>query len=153
VVLSRLRGADEGRSLRRVRAVVAPVNALEAEMQARTDAGLRGLTDVFRARLGEGEELDDLLPEAFAAVREAARRTLGKRHFDVQLMGGAALHWGYIAEMRTGEGKTLTATLAAYLDALTGKGVHVVSPSTTTWPGGTLSGWVPSTASWAWKSG
>src|SRR6266511_2927935 len=96
--------------------MVAPINALEAEMEARSDAELRELTDVFRQRLEDGEEdLDDLLPEAFATVREASRRILGKRHFDVQLVGGAALHWGQIAEMRTGEGKTLVATLPAYL--------------------------------------
>src|SRR6266498_2508211 len=108
--------------------MVAPINALEAEMEARSDAELRELTDVFRQRLEDGEEdLDDLLPEAFATVREASRRILGKRHFDVQLVGGAALHWGQIAEMRTGEGKTLVATLPAYLNALSGEGVHVVT--------------------------
>src|SRR6266511_1659012 len=108
--------------------MVAPINALEAEMEARSDAELRELTDVFRQRLEDGEEdLDDLLPEAFATVREASRRILGKRHFDVQLVGGAALHWGQIAEMRTGEGKTLVATLPAYLNALTGEGVHIIT--------------------------
>jgi preprotein translocase subunit SecA len=108
--------------------MVAPINALEAEMEARSDAELRELTDVFRRRLEDGEEdLDDLLPEAFAAVREASRRILGKRHFDVQLVGGASMHWGQIAEMRTGEGKTLAATLPAYLNALTGEGVHIVT--------------------------
>src|SRR5690606_6769497 len=85
------------------------------------------LTDEYKQRLKDGEELDDLLPEAFATVREAAKRTLGQRHFDVQLMGGAALQFGNIAEMKTGEGKTLTATLPVYLNALTGKGVHVVT--------------------------
>jgi len=108
--------------------MVAPINALEAEMEARSDAELRELSDVFRQRLEDGEEdLDDLLPEAFATVREASRRILGKRHFDVQLVGGAALHWGQIAEMRTGEGKTLVATLPAYLNALTGEGVHIIT--------------------------
>src|SRR6266536_668027 len=109
--------------------MVAPVNALEAEMQARSDTELRELTDVFRKRLDDDEEedLDDLLPEAFAAVREVSRRALGKRHFDVQLVGGVAMHWGHIAEMRTGEGKTLVATLPAYLNALTGDGVHIVT--------------------------
>jgi preprotein translocase subunit SecA len=127
VVLSKLLSVGSGKDLRRAQAVVAPINALEAEMEARSDAELRALTDVFRQRLGDGEDLDDLLPEAFATVREASRRILGKRHFDVQLMGGASLHWGHIAEMRTGEGKTLVATLPAYLNALTGEGVHIVT--------------------------
>src|SRR5690606_17787766 len=102
-------------------------NALEDSFQEFSDEELREETDRFRARLAAGETLDDLLPEAFAAVREAARRTLGQRHFDVQLMGGAALHLGNIAEMKSGEGKTLVATLPAYLNALEGKGVHVVT--------------------------
>ena len=88
---------------------------------------MRGLTDEFKARYADGESLDDLMPEAFATVREAARRTLGQRHYDVQIMGGAALHLGNIAEMRTGEGKTLVATLPSYLNALSGDGVHVVT--------------------------
>src|ERR1700754_2307198 len=92
-----------------------------------TDADLRAMTDEFRQRHEDGESLDDLLPEAFATVREAAKRTLGQRHFDVQLMGGAALHLGNIAEMKTGEGKTLVSTLPAYLNALSGKGVHVIT--------------------------
>ncbi len=128
MVLSKLLSVGSGRDLRRAQAMVAPINALEAEMEARSDAELRELTDVFRRRLEDGEEdLDDLLPEAFAAVREASRRILGKRHFDVQLVGGASMHWGQIAEMRTGEGKTLAATLPAYLNALTGEGVHIVT--------------------------
>src|SRR5690349_12327887 len=92
-----------------------------------SDEDLRGQTEHFRERLAEGETLDDLLPEAFATVREAAKRVIGQRHFDVQLMGGAALHLGNIAEMRTGEGKTLVATAPTYLNALEGKGVHVVT--------------------------
>ena len=92
-----------------------------------TDDELRGQTEIFRRRLAEGAKLDDLLPEAFATVREAAMRTLGQRHYDVQLIGGIALHRGEIAEMKTGEGKTLVATLAVYLNALPGKGVHVVT--------------------------
>jgi preprotein translocase subunit SecA len=127
VVLSKLLSFGEGRDLRRAQAMVAPINALEAEMQARSDAELRDLTEVFRKRLADGDELDDLLPEAFAAVREASRRTLGKRHFDMQLVGGVAMHWGHIAEMRTGEGKTLAATLPAYLNALTDQGVHIIT--------------------------
>jgi len=107
--------------------MVGPINELEDEMHARSDAELRELTEVFRKRLADDEDLDDLLPEAFAAVREASRRTLGKRHFDVQLVGGVAMHWGHIAEMKTGEGKTLAATLPAYLNALTGDGVHIVT--------------------------
>jgi preprotein translocase subunit SecA len=127
VVLSKLLSLGEGKDLRRAQAMVAPINALEGEMQARSDAELRELTDVFRKRLADDEDLDDLLPEAFAAVREASRRTLGKRHFDVQLVGGVAMHWGHIAEMKTGEGKTLAGTLPAYLNALTGEGVHIVT--------------------------
>jgi preprotein translocase subunit SecA len=128
VVLSKLLSVGSGRDLRRAQAMVAPINALEAEMEARSDVELRELTDQFRKRLEHGDEdLDDLLPEAFATVREASRRVLGKRHFDVQLAGGVALHWGHIAEMRTGEGKTLMATLPAYLNALAGEGVHIVT--------------------------
>ncbi len=106
---------------------VAKINALEAEFAALSDDDLRGKTAAFRARLEKGETLDSLLPEAFATVREGAKRTLGQRHFDVQLKGGMVLHSGKIAEMKTGEGKTLVATLAVYLNALTGKGVHVVT--------------------------
>ncbi len=127
MVLSKVLSFGEGKELRRCQAMVAPVNALEPEMQARSDAELRELTDVFRKRLVDGEDLDDLLPEAFAAVREASVRTLGKRHFDVQIVGGVAMHWGHIAEMKTGEGKTLVATLPSYLNALAGEGVHVVT--------------------------
>jgi preprotein translocase subunit SecA len=127
VVLSRVLSFGEGKDRRRCEAVVEPTNSFEDDMRARSDTELRELTDVFRKRLDTDETLDDLLPETFAAVREAARRVRGQRHFDVQLMGGAALHYGYIAEMRTGEGKTLTATLAAYLNALAGNGVHIVT--------------------------
>ena len=107
--------------------LVARVNDLELAFQALTDAQLRDKTSEFRQRIVSGVELDALLPEAFAAVREASRRTLGLRHFDVQLIGGMTLHEGKIAEMRTGEGKTLMATLPVYLNALPGKGVHVVT--------------------------
>jgi preprotein translocase subunit SecA len=113
--------------LRWCRDVVSQVNARAPETRAQTDDELRALTDSFRGRLSRGEPLDDLLPEAFAVVREAAARTLGQRHYDVQVMGGAVLHLGKIAEMRTGEGKTLTATLPAYLHALAGAGVHVMT--------------------------
>ena len=123
--------AGEGRILRKLSAISTQVNAIEDEFAAMTDEELRAMTDEFRKRLagedGKAETLDDLLPEAFATVREAAKRTLGQRHFDVQIMGGAALHLGNIAEMKTGEGKTLVATLPAYLNALTGEGVHVVT--------------------------
>ncbi|MGH3328511.1 MAG: preprotein translocase subunit SecA [Streptomycetales bacterium] len=119
--------AGEGKILRELHGIAAQVNAIEEDVHALTDAELRAQTDEFRQRLAEGESLDDLLPEAFATVREAARRTLGQRHFDVQIMGGAALHKGNIAEMKTGEGKTLVATLPCYLNALEDNGVHVVT--------------------------
>ncbi|MGW6357077.1 preprotein translocase subunit SecA [Streptomyces sp. NPDC055092] len=119
--------AGEGRILRKLQRVADQVNSVEEDFRALTDAELQALTAEFRQRQTDGESLDDLMPEAFAAVREAARRTLGMRHFDVQLMGGAALHLGNIAEMQTGEGKTLAATLPLYLNALAGKGVHLVT--------------------------
>ncbi|OIJ36439.1 preprotein translocase subunit SecA [Rothia kristinae] len=121
-----LRTGDK-RLLKKLRVYAEAINSLEEDFKAYTDAELRAETDAFKARLEDGEQLDRLLPEAFAAVREASARTLGQRHYDVQLMGGAALHLGNIAEMKTGEGKTLVATLPAYLNALTGKGVHVVT--------------------------
>ncbi len=123
----RMLRAGEGKILRKLSAIAAQVNSIEDDFTSMTDAELRAMTDEFRARLEDGQSLDDILPEAFATVREAARRTLGQRHFDVQMMGGAALHLGNIAEMKTGEGKTLVATAPAYLNALTGKGVHVVT--------------------------
>jgi preprotein translocase subunit SecA len=126
-VIDKILRAGEGKILRQLSAIAAQVNALEDEFRAMSDDELRGQTDEFRARLASGQSLDDLMPEAFATVREAARRILGQRHFDVQLMGGAALHLGNIAEMKTGEGKTLVATLPVYLNALTGEGVHVVT--------------------------
>jgi len=127
VVLDKILRAGEGRILRKLQSITGQVNDLEEDFVGLSDEELRGMTDEFRHRLGEGETLDDLLPEAFAAVREAARRTLGQRHFDVQIMGGAALHLGNIAEMKTGEGKTLVSTLPAYLNALSRKGVHIVT--------------------------
>ncbi len=126
-VLTKVLRAGEGKKVRRLAELVPLVNALEPEMEARTDAELRALTDVFRERLGNGENLEDLLVEAFAVVRETSWRVLGQRHFDVQLMGGMALHFGWIAEMKTGEGKTLVSTLPVYLNALGGNGVHVVT--------------------------
>jgi len=119
--------AGEGKILRKLESLAGQVNALEEHFVSLSDDDLRGMTDSFRARLAEGETLDDLLPEAFAVVREASKRTLGQRHYDVQLMGGAALHLANIAEMRTGEGKTLVSTLPAYLNALSGDGVHVIT--------------------------
>ncbi|GAB3592997.1 preprotein translocase subunit SecA [Angustibacter peucedani] len=119
--------AGEKRQVKKLVGLATQVNALEDDFARLSDAELREETDRFKARIADGESLDDLLPEAFATVREASRRTLGQRHFDVQLMGGAALHLGNIAEMRTGEGKTLVATAPAYLNALSGKGVHVVT--------------------------
>ncbi len=119
--------AGEGRILRDLKKIAILVNAEEARIVALTDGELRNQTALFQARFAEGESLDDIMPQAFAVVREAAMRTLGQRHFDVQIMGGAALHRGNIAEMRTGEGKTLVATLPSYLNALAGRGVHVVT--------------------------
>ncbi len=120
-------GTPNDRKIKSTRPLVERINALEPDFQALTDAGIRDKTQEFRDRLGQGESLEDLLPEAFANAREAARRTLGLRPFDVQLMGGIFLHEGNISEMKTGEGKTLMATLPVYLNALTGRGVHVVT--------------------------
>ena len=120
-------GSANDRKLKKYVSTVEAINALEPETVALTDEQLRGRTETFRKRLADGETLDDLLPEAFATVREGARRALGQRHFDVQLVGGMVLHEGRIAEMKTGEGKTLVATLAVYLNALAGRGVHVVT--------------------------
>src|SRR6201991_470581 len=126
-LLNRLLRAGETKLVKRLARYADSIDALGPDVQAMSDAELRGMTDEFRARLDDGQTLDDLLPEAFATVREAAKRTLGQRHFDVQIMGGAALHLGNIAEMRTGEGKTLTSVLPAYLNALSGDGVHLVT--------------------------
>ena len=120
-------GTANDRSLKAYQRRVPEINALEAGIAALDDDALRGKTAEFRARIAGGTTLDELLPEAFAVTREAARRVLGMRHFDVQLIGGMVLHSGRIAEMKTGEGKTLVATLAVYLNALAGKGVHVVT--------------------------
>jgi preprotein translocase subunit SecA len=126
-LLDKILKAGEGKRLKAVQAVVDPINALESEMQALSDHDLQAKTAVFRDRLDNGASLDDLLTEAFAVVREAAWRVIGQRHYEVQLIGGAALHWGSVAEMKTGEGKTLVSTLPVYLNALSGKGVHVVT--------------------------
>jgi preprotein translocase subunit SecA len=123
----KLFGDPNEKELKRLRPIVDSINELEPEFKKLSDEGLRAKTDEFKERIAKGESLDKLLPEAFAAVREAAGRTIGQRHFDVQLMGGIVLHQGKIAEMRTGEGKTLVATLPLYLNSLTGKGVHLVT--------------------------
>ncbi|MEP7098268.1 MAG: preprotein translocase subunit SecA, partial [Dokdonella sp.] len=125
--LTRIFGSRNERVLRQLGKTVAKINALEPEYQALSDEELRGKTAQFRERLAAGAALDSLLPEAFATVREAAQRVLGLRHYDVQMIGGMVLHGGRIAEMRTGEGKTLVATLPVYLNALEGKGVHLVT--------------------------
>ncbi|HEY3548674.1 MAG TPA: DEAD/DEAH box helicase, partial [Propionicimonas sp.] len=117
----------EGRQLKKLKVVADQVNLIEPDFEAMSDDELRAQTGEFQQRLENGESIDSIMPEAFATVREATKRVLGKRHFDVQLQGGAALHWCNIAEMKTGEGKTLVAVLAAYLNALSGKGVHVVT--------------------------
>ncbi|MBO9309472.1 MAG: preprotein translocase subunit SecA, partial [Chloroflexi bacterium] len=128
-LLKSIFGDPNERELKRYRKVVEVINGLEAQMKALTNEQLRAKTDEFRQRLANGETLDDLLPEAFAVVREASVRTIGLRHYDVQLIGGMVLHEGKIAEMKTGEGKTLVATLPLYLNALTGRGAHLVTPN------------------------
>ena len=127
--LRKIGGDASEREIKRLQPILAQTNALEQDYQALSDEALRDKTAEFRGRFEEGESLDDLLPEAFAAVREAARRTIGKRHYDVQMLAGAVLHSGRIAEMKTGEGKTLVATLPLYLNALAGKGAHLVTPN------------------------
>ncbi|MEY4339298.1 MAG: preprotein translocase SecA subunit, partial [Actinomycetota bacterium] len=126
-ILDRILRAGEGKKLKALEGLVPDINALEPTIAALSDDALRGKTAEFRTRLDRGEPLDDLLVEAFAVMREAGKRVIGQRHFDVQLMGGAALHFGWVAEMKTGEGKTLVSTLPAYLNGLTGKGVHLVT--------------------------
>ena len=126
-ILDRILRAGEGKRVKALQAMVPDINALEPAIQRLTDDQLRAKTAEFRERLANGAGLDDVAIEAFAVVREAATRTIGQRHFDVQLMGGAALHFGMIAEMKTGEGKTLVSTLPAYLNGLSGKGVHLVT--------------------------
>lgn len=126
-IFDKILRAGEGRILKKLNAIVKAVNALEVEIESLSDQELKGLTETYKTRYQNGESLDDLLPEAFATVREAAKRTLGQRHYDVQIMGGAALHLGNIAEMKTGEGKTLVSTLPVYLNAISQKGVHVVT--------------------------
>ncbi|HEX5902316.1 MAG TPA: hypothetical protein VF028_04275, partial [Actinomycetota bacterium] len=127
MVIEKLGQIGEGRKRKELDRLAGLVNTFEPEVEDLSDEELAAKTPEFRRRLADGETLDDLLPEAFASVREAARRTIGQRHFDVQVMGAIALHQGKIAEMKTGEGKTLTSTMPAYLNALAGGGVHVVT--------------------------
>lgn len=126
-VFNKLMRAGEGKILRKLHRIADQVSSIEEDFVNLSDAELRALTDEYKERYADGESLDDLLPEAFATVREAAKRVLGQRHYDVQMMGGAALHLGYVAEMKTGEGKTLVGTLPTYLNALSGKGVHLIT--------------------------
>ena len=126
-IFKKIIGSRNDRLLKQYRKTVAKINKLEPDMQALSDEELAAKTAEFKERLAGGQSLDDILPEAFAVVREASVRVLGMRHFDVQMIGALALHQGKIAEMRTGEGKTLMSTLAIYLNALAGKGVHVIT--------------------------
>ncbi len=126
-VARKLFGSSNERRIRSYRPRVEAINALEQELEALSDEALRARTETFKKQLADGQPLDDILAPAFATVREAGKRTLGQRHFDVQMIGGMVMHEGRIAEMKTGEGKTLVATLPVYLNALTGNGVHVVT--------------------------
>ena len=126
-ILTKIMGSKNERDLKKMQPMVQRINELEPEMSGLSDAQLAGMTVKFRERLAGGETMEDLLPEAFAVVRETSKRVLSMRHFDVQLVGGMVLHEGRISEMKTGEGKTLVATLPAYLNALEGKGVHIVT--------------------------
>src|SRR3970040_651020 len=126
-LFARLFGDDSTRAVKEILPAVSRINALEDGVKALSDEALKAKTGEFKERISRGETLDGILPEAFSVVREAARRTLGERHYDVQILGGVVLHRGAISEMRTGEGKTLVATLPAYLNSLENKGVHVVT--------------------------
>ena len=126
-IAQRIFGSANDREVKRLQGMVVEINALEPDVEKLTDDELRARTENFRQRYADGESLDDMLIEAFATVREGAKRTLGQRHYDVQMLGGMVLHQGKISEMRTGEGKTLVSTLPVYLNAITGKGVHVVT--------------------------
>jgi hypothetical protein len=139
-LLRKVFGTKHERDVKRMTPTVQAIGALEPSLQALDDAGLRAKSDEFRQRVANGEPIDELLVEAFAVCREAARRTVRMRHFDVQLIGGMVLHQGKIAEMATGEGKTLVATLPAYLTG-SPDAASTSSPSTTTWPSATRSGW------------
>ena len=125
--LDKVLRAGDGKRVKALQGLVPDVNALEASYRALSDDALRAKTGEFRQKLANGADLDDILIDAFATMREAATRVIGQRHFDVQIMGGAALHFGWVAEMKTGEGKTLVSTLPAYLNGLGGRGVHVIT--------------------------
>jgi preprotein translocase subunit SecA len=144
-ILDRILRAGEGKKLKALEAMVPEINAFEPEIAALSDEALKAKTGEFRQQLDNGADPDDLLIEAFAVCREAATRTIGQRHYDVQLVGGAALHFGWVAEMKTGEGKTLVSTLPVYLNGLTGKGVHQVTVNDYL-ARSTPSGWVGSTS-------
>ncbi|MBQ3230677.1 MAG: preprotein translocase subunit SecA, partial [Clostridia bacterium] len=126
-IFSKIFGTYSQKQLKKIEPIVQKIESLSDKYSAMDDAELKSQTDILKDRLANGETLDDILPDAFATVREASWRVLGKRHFRVQLIGGIVIHQGRIAEMRTGEGKTLMATLPAYLNALNGKGVHIVT--------------------------
>src|SRR4029079_14302497 len=126
-MFDRVLRSGEGKKVRALAGLVPDINALEPELERLSDDALAAKTPEFRGRLERGEALDDLLIEAFAVMREAAKRTIGQRHFDVQLMGGAALHFGWVAERKTGEGKTLVSTLPAYLNGVAGRGMHIIT--------------------------
>ncbi|MCB0958691.1 MAG: preprotein translocase subunit SecA, partial [Acidimicrobiales bacterium] len=126
-VLDKLLRVGEGKKVKALQGLVPDINAREPELQKLSDDDLRAKTAEFRQQLDNGADLTDLLIDAFAVVREASSRTIGQRHYDVQLMGGAALHYGWVAEMKTGEGKTLVSTLPVYLNGLTGRGLHVIT--------------------------
>ena len=147
-LLTKIFGTNSQRELKSIYPIVDKIEALEDAYKALSDSQLQAKTPEFRARLERGETLDDILPEAFATCREAAWRVLGLRPYRVQLVGGIVLHQGRIAEMKTGEGKTLVATLPAYLNALAGTGVHIITVNDY-WPSATRNGWERSTAFWA----
>ena len=146
-LITKLFGTRSEREIKRLSAQLSRIEALEQPYRQLSDEQLKAKTPELKARLAAGETLDDILPEAFAAIREAADRVLGMRPYHVQLIGGIVLHQGRIAEMRTGEGKTLVAILPAYLNALSGLGVHIVTVNDS-WPAATRNGWARSTVSW-----
>ena len=150
-LVRRLVGTKNDRELKRLVPYVERTNRLEPELAKLSDAALAARTPVFRQRIANGEPLEQLIPETFATVREAMKRTIGKRHFDVQLLGGIILHEGTIAEMKTGEGKTFVAMLPSYLNALTGRGVHVVTVND--YLARRDAEWMGATSSQAWRSG
>src|SRR3972149_2055534 len=126
-LIKKIVGSKNERELKRIQPLVDKINQIESKVSPLSDESLRAKTSEFKGRIERGESIDEILPEAFAVVRETAKRTLGERHYDVQLIGGIVLHGGKISEMATGEGKTLGSTLAAYLNGLQGKGVHIVT--------------------------